>query len=116
MSTTALAYCAGLIDGEGHVKMTPRYDRSGGIRPVISVEMTCLKTLEHLQSVLGVGKISARKQHPGFKRLYRWQVSYRTAIDVAKLLSPLSITKRDELIEIAGHVATRGRPKKEPGC
>ena len=101
--TLQYAYCAGIIDGEGYVGF---HKRKASLRAKIIVDMSCLKTVEHLRTTFGVGTIRPRKPRLGKKPLYRWTVECLSARQVAKLILPYVVTKRDE-VEMLAHQVVR---------
>ena len=58
-----LAFLAGLIDGDGYIQITRTSKGFITIKLVISIHLEDISTLEYLQSVLKLGKISINRDH-----------------------------------------------------
>ena len=58
-----LAFLAGLIDGDGYLQITRTSKGFITIKLVISIHLEDISTLEYLQSVLKLGKISINRDH-----------------------------------------------------
>lgn len=101
---TKYAYLAGLIDGEGHVKIDKR-------RFSISVEMKSQPTIEWLQkNFKGSHLVAVRLRGAETYTIHRWTVSGRT--DIQKVIEgvlPYSITKRDQLLILQEALNIKGR-------
>lgn len=100
------AYAAGIIDGEGHVKVQPRKTRSGRSTevPCITVAMTHEGTISWLKATFGAGSICQPASHAEHhKPIWKWDVTNRKAYAVAKLVRPYAITKAAELDDILRH-------------
>ena len=106
------AYFAGIIDGEGNVGVY--VFKSGVIRPVIKVDMTCEKTIRAIHAHFG-GYIGSKKIEslPNRQPQWRWEVTFAKAKTVAARILPYLISKKDgaELI-LSTEPKPRGRPKK----
>lgn len=98
-----LAYCAGLIDGEGSVGIYWRTKPSGNKSPEprIQCAMTDFDAVIFLHDTFGVGRLEQRKKQAAHhKQQLRWTVDHRGAYEVAKALLPFCITKRNGLQKI----------------
>ena len=58
-----IAFLAGLIDGDGYIQVTKTSKGFITIKLVISIHLNDLSTLEYIQSVLKLGKISINRDH-----------------------------------------------------
>jgi hypothetical protein len=58
-----LAFLAGLIDGDGYIQITKTTKGFITIKLVISIHLNDISTLEYIQSVLKLGKISINRDH-----------------------------------------------------
>ena len=58
-----LAFLAGLIDGDGYIQVTRTTKGFITIKLVISIHLEDISTLEYIQSVLKLGKISVYRDH-----------------------------------------------------
>ena len=112
MNISDAAYVAGLFDGEGSVYIK-RMDQMKHNRPgkpihkvwVIRMEMamTDKDTIKWCHELFGCGHFGERKVKPGYKRQWRWRVSHRDAVYVAKILSPYAKTKLHKIEQIIDH-------------
>ena len=108
---TNAAYLAGLFDGEGcitykqyteHRKGKPRAYKYWRIR--IEINMIDKDTIDHVFKTFGCGSTDHRPAYPHQNHgQYRWRCSHRDALEVAKVLVPYSITKKDKLQRIVDH-------------
>jgi len=89
------AYFAGLIDGEGHVKLTQK--RPNSLRPMVTVEMTCERTVMAIYQHFGVGTVRAiPRRKPHHKDQWQWRTVYNGALSVLRRTRPFLITKADD--------------------
>ena len=112
MNISDAAYLAGLFDGEGSVYIK-RMDQMKHNRPgkpvhkvwVIRMEMamTDKDTIKWCHELFGCGHFGERKVKPGYKRQWRWRVSHRDALYVAKILWPYAKTKLHKIEQIIDH-------------
>lgn len=58
-----LAFLAGLIDGDGYIQVTRTTKGFITIKLVISIHLEDISTLEYIQSVLKLGKITINRDH-----------------------------------------------------
>lgn len=58
-----LAFLAGLIDGDGYIQITKTGKGFITIKLVISIHLDDISTLEYIQSVLKLGKITVYRDH-----------------------------------------------------
>jgi hypothetical protein len=101
------AWCAGIVDGEGHVSIKRASNCNAKI-PVIAVKMTCQKTIETLGNYFGCGHFSIEPaSNIRAKQCYKWKVGNRQAQKVALLLEPFCVTKKTEIHEIAVYKTNR---------
>lgn len=94
-----IPYCAGLLDGEGHVVVKRYQTRKGSIcfQPWISVSMTDCDAIVFLSNVFGVGSICEPRWERttlGHKKQWRWTTVSHGAFQVARLIRPYVITKQ----------------------
>ena len=112
------AYVAGLFDGEGSVYIK-RMDQMKHKRPgkpvhkvwVIRMEMamTDKDTIKWCHELFGCGHFGERKVKKGYKRQWRWRVSHRDALYVAKILWPHAKTKLHKIEQIIDHYEPRAQ-------
>ena len=63
ISSPFIAFLAGLIDGDGYIQITRTRKGFITIKLVISIHLDDISTLEYIQSVLKLGKISINRAH-----------------------------------------------------
>jgi hypothetical protein len=102
---TDLAWLAGIIDGEGAVRIRQAKQRNGSYRPqpCIAVAMTHYETVQRCYDLTKMGSMCEPKQKPGNKDQLRWTAVSRQALAVAKMVVPYAVTKRAELQMIIDH-------------
>ena len=118
MNVSDAAYVAGLFDGEGSVYIK-RMDQMKHKRPgkpvhkvwVIRMEMamTDKEVIQWCHELFGCGHFGERKVKPGYKRQWRWGVSHRDALYVAKILRPYAQVKLHKIEQIIDHYEPRAQ-------
>ena len=118
ISITDAAYVAGLFDGEGSVYIK-RMDQIKHKRPgkpvhkvwVIRMEMamTDKAVVKWCHELFGCGAFGERKVKKGYKRQWRWRVSHRDALYVAKILWPHTQVKLHKIEQIIDHYEPRAQ-------
>jgi hypothetical protein len=58
-----IAFLAGLIDGDGYIQITRTTKGFISIKLVISIHLEDISTLEYIQSILKLGKITINRDH-----------------------------------------------------
>lgn len=97
---TTYAYTAGIIDGEGCVriakikKKNPLHSTQYLLR--VSVKMTDLPLLEWLKLQWG-GNIYKKKLVPGRKQQWDWVIQAKAARDVLSLIRPYTMVKSQQI-------------------
>lgn len=106
MDAVKIAYCAGLIDGEGciRIKRTKAYKcqdrKTPGYHAVIQVRMVEEGAIKFLSETLGGWYF---KERPSERRpLYCWQVSDAGAEKIIRTVEPLLIVKRQQARLVIG--------------
>ncbi|MGY4767319.1 LAGLIDADG family homing endonuclease [Kribbella sp. CWNU-51] len=91
MSASALAWLAGVVEGEGTFT-------NSGSSSTLRVVMTDLDVLERIERITGVGSVRAvSSRQPHHKQAYGWQVKRREHLEpLALLLWPLMGLRRRE--------------------
>ena len=118
MEISEAAYIAGLFDGEGSVyikKMKQiKHQRPG--KPVhkvwvvrMEMAMTDKDVMEWCYNLFQCGSFGERKVKKGYKRQWRWRVSHRDALYVAKILWPHAKTKLHKIEQIIDHYEPRAQ-------
>ena len=110
-----MAYLAGLFDGEGCITYRQRSEhRKGKLKAYdfwnirIEINMIDKDTIDYVHKILGCGSTDHRPAYPHQNYgQYRWRCSHRDALQVAKVLIPYSITKRDKLQQIIDHYGNK---------
>ena len=87
------AYAAGLIDGEGHIKVSGR--TTGAYQLILRVRMLDSKAPRWLLYNLGGTLFDSERTKLG-KVVYHWQASGRECQAVLKLILPYLVTKEQE--------------------
>ena len=112
MEISDAAYAAGLFDGEGSVyfkKMKQIKQQRPGIPFhnvwVIRMEiaMTDKDVVKWCHDLFQCGAFGERKVKPGYKRQWRWRVSHRDALYVAKVLWPYAQVKLHKIEQVIDH-------------
>lgn len=101
-----LAYCAGIIDGEGCFCISKRHKTPPQWLAVIAVTMVTKEPLLFLQRILS-GHISGSGKTRTGKRQWHWAIEADKAKTVAKLLLPRLLVKQAQaklLIAFREHV------------
>ena len=98
---TALAYAAGIIDGEGCISFSvhrPKDRPSAKYRLGLSVQMVHLPTLHRLSVILGdrVRPIHRGRSKGNRRDIWRWEVTSHPARRVITSLLPYLVTKLPE--------------------
>jgi hypothetical protein len=99
-----LAWAAGIIDGEGCIRVhrsiaKKRVHLTPWFGLVISVAMTCEKTLLELQDIFQAGKVKTKNCGPRpshYKPMFHWIVTGKEAENVVCFLYPFLITKKKQ--------------------
>jgi hypothetical protein len=103
-----IAYCAGIIDGEGSICVTktkPMQNRTNPLHaPLIRVGMNKEEPMKFLQDTFECGNIfyeGVRKDRPNQNPMFRWVVTNRDAVvKVIDMILPYLIVKREQAILI----------------
>lgn len=104
--TLRIAYCSGLIDGEGSICVTktkPMQNRINPLHaPLIRVRMNREEPMKFLQETFQCGKIyyeGFRQDRPNQKPMFRWVVTNRD--DVVKVIEeilPFLLVKKEQAL------------------
>ena len=118
MNIADAAYAAGLFDGEGSVYFK-RMDQMKHKRPgkpvhkvwVVRMEiaMTDKDTIKWCHELFQCGSFGERKVKEGYKRQWRWRVSHRDALRVAKIIWPYTQVKLHKIEKIIDHYEPRAQ-------
>lgn len=98
------AYVAGLIDGEGCIRLTKKKGKvdKDYYHPIIEVNMTNEAVIDYLFEKVGGNKYTKEWNNgEGYKTVYRWTLNKK--IEVEKFLitiQPYSIVKQTQIIEL----------------
>lgn len=101
-----IAYCAGLIDGEGSICITktkPQQARTAPLHaPMIRVGMVEREAMEFLQSTFDCGYIydeGVRKDRPTNQFIYRWRITNRDdVVKVIDMILPYLLVKKRQAL------------------
>lgn len=93
---TDLAWCAGIIDGEGTITLSD--SGKGSIVPRILLTMTHEATVQRVHSILKIGNVTrpVAKQANHHKQKFSWSLGGAPAILVIRLLYPYLFTKKPQ--------------------
>jgi len=104
-----LAWCAGIIDGEGCIAVNRRNVGTGGKNrtlshaPCLQINMVHLDTLRRVRSLLGVGSIHRHSSCAATKRqAWSFSVTGRKAVTALQLVRPYLFGKADEADAVLG--------------
>lgn len=89
---TALAWTAGIIDGEGYVGL--RKHRKA-YQPVVSVGQVDIRMLQKLQEFWG-GNISPKRNSHGWKMAWLWDITGTRALTMLSLVRPFLVIKGEQ--------------------
>lgn len=108
-SVADVAWCAGIVDGEGYISVTTQtervskacggYPRRPNWRLEVGVNNTDLRMLRKLQDCFGGNKIqlcSNRNLKPGYKKLYSWKSHGQAARPFLEAILPYLICKKEQ--------------------
>ena len=118
MDISDAAYAAGLFDGEGSVyyKKTKQKKHQRPGKPIhnvwvirMEIAMTDKDTIKWCHDLFKCGHFGERKVQKGNKRQWRWRVSHRDALYVAKILWPYSQVKLHKIEQIIDHYEPRAQ-------
>ena len=118
MDISDAAYAAGLFDGEGSVyyKKTKQKKHQRPGKPIhnvwvirMEIAMTDKDTIKWCHDLFKCGHFGERKVQKGYKRQWRWRVSHRDALYVAKILWPYSQVKLHKIEQIIDHYEPRAQ-------
>ena len=116
LTETQLAYVAGIIDGEGCI----RVNRQGANRPVVRVHVTNTSKLlvSTLEEWFGGYVWSEDKSYiPNAKLRYVWEVSAIQAEEFLRLVEPYLLLKKEQAriaLQIRETMVRRGRTPVAP--
>lgn len=99
LTDTELAYLAGLIDGEGSfgvaaVRTACRYV------PVMSLSMTCERTMQWFGEKVGVGLNQVSRKKPSWRDQFKLRLCGQRLILFCSLALPFFVTKKEQAEEI----------------
>lgn len=109
-SDTDLAWSAGIIDGEGCIRLM-RHKSKKSLTAVVHVINTDARILVKLRDMFG-GTVSATpRESDNYLPAWRWQVNAAHARSVARAVLPFLVAKRDQaaaLLAYEGLLRRRG--------
>ena len=118
ISIADAAFAAGLFDGEGSVyfKRTKQKKHQRPGKPVhnvmvirMEIAMTDKDTIKWCHDLFVCGAFGERKVKKGYKRQWRWRVSHRDALYVAKIIWPFAQVKLHAIENIIDHYEPRAQ-------
>ena len=101
-----IAYCAGIIDGEGSICVTktkPQQARTNVLHaPMIRVGMVEREVLEFMQETFNSGYLydeGVRKDRPTNQFIYRWRITNREeVVRIIDMILPYLIVKKPQAL------------------
>ncbi len=96
-----LAYAAGIIDGEGCIRIGKYTEPKSGelrYRTQLQVGMTDKKVIEWLKQNLGGNLYIGKTSHNNKKPCYYWMMSTKKAAILLKVLLPYLIAKKEQAL------------------
>lgn len=94
---TEKAYWAGILDGEGHLKL--QTNNKGVTMPLLNLKMTCERTVRKFSETFDLAFVQKNKDIPSFKP--HWKTQYLSSSEghkvafICEALLPYFITKQD---------------------
>lgn len=98
-SPTDVAWCAGIIDGEGYIYAAHQSRGSKNYRIEVGVNNTDLRMLRKLQDCFGGCKIqrcTPSKPRPGYKDQYSWRTHGTAAKPFLEAVFPYLVCKKEQ--------------------
>lgn len=123
MSDSAVAYCAGVIDSDGCIRIgRRRHGERWYYVASITVGQVTREAVDFLAETFGGGIYLDRSRNSGRRSMYRWQVSNRTATAaLGELVGHLKIKKAQaenclalDLVRASSPLTRRGIAKGKP--
>ena len=122
LSSEAIAYIAGLFDGEGSIYYARRpekkkkhkgkgYRISNSLRLSMEITMTDESVVKWVHEILNVGTVikkprkGRRKDGTKYLMQWKWRCTFRDAYYVCRLLRPYAHTKLTKIEQIIKHYA-----------
>ncbi len=101
MTDKELRYVAGIVDGEGCIRISLHYNRSGNecYSLLLSVHMCCKAVLERLQELIGYGHIHhTRAKNKNWRDSYRWELRGKRAYNLLSQVWPILVEKKEQAL------------------
>ena len=95
MDDTWLAYCAGLLDGEGNIYISPRNDKTRCWAGRVRIANIDIRPLKLLRESFG-GSIQKIHSPRGRRTCWHWCIGGPIAEDFLRLVLPFLIIKKEE--------------------
>jgi len=110
---TDIAYFAGLIDGEGSIRLAKRSDRPS-LKPTLKVNMTHKGVIESLQVAFG-GSVTFRPAaKAGWKDQWVWRCHNRQAITALEAMLPFFKVKLADALSVIDYGNTPRKKGRVP--
>ena len=90
----ALAYFAGILDGEGNVEVHYRHHNTIGTR--LTISNTSLEVMNWLLGNFDGTVYARRSENSSRKTIYNWRISGEKARDLLKLVLPYLVIKVEQ--------------------
>jgi len=110
-SIAEIAYCAGILDGEGSISASKSTGCSLNFRVIVSVSMCDAEPLHLFVKLFGGCVKTTKTPTRTGKPIFYWAIFCRNAADVLETLLPYLLVKRQRAInaiQLARSMKTRG--------
>lgn len=116
ISSVDIGWTAGIIDGEGCIKLQLDKDRVDGghhTNLVTQVQATCRGMVEKLQQLWGGSVITCRSpSRAGQKPVHCWTLAARGSVEMLELIEPYLVEKAEQAFFALLHQETMTRSKR----
>ena len=110
-SKEALAYCAGLVDGEGSISAAPSHHSALNYRVSLAITMCDINGLKFVSNIFGGNIRKEKALTKSGKEIYSWAIYCRNAADALEQMLPYLQVKKSRAIK-AIKLARMMRDKK----
>lgn len=99
-SETERAYAAGLIDGEGCIRICHRFQKRTHVSEQfwmsVQVNATSSDMIDYLHSRWGGSKAELDSSQPNRRRIYRWVITSKQAAQFLEDIYPFLVVKKEQ--------------------
>lgn len=108
MSYEPFPYFAGLFDAEGSAIITKNIKPRERLTPRLSISMIDKKPIEEFCELFNGSMYAKQSKNLNCKLQYHCNLSFRKALEAAKLMYPFSIIKKENFEKILNHYNEQG--------